>query len=219
MGFSKKEELEKLRKKIIDTLDCPLKKSANNLVFGKGNPDAPILFIGEAPGEQEDLQGLPFVGAAGKQLDKLLHSIGLTLDGCYVANVLKYRPPNNRNPTPDEIKRHTPYLVEQIKIIRPTIIATLGNFSTKFVLSKFDCDKMDTIPGIVSLHGKARDLEIDGLKFTVVPLFHPAAVLYKPGWLSSLQEDFLKMKEIIDSANNGTMEPETPKKNKLTDFF
>jgi uracil-DNA glycosylase len=198
---SKKDKLEKVRQQILLDMDCPLKKTANNLVFGKGNPDAPILFIGEAPGEKEDLQGIPFVGAAGKQLDKLLHLIGLDLDSCYVANILKYRPPENRNPLPDEIRRHTPYLVEQIKIIKPAIIATLGNFSTKFVLAKFDCDKMDKIPGITSLHGVSKDLEIDGMHFTVVPLFHPAAVLYKPGWLISLKEDFYKMKEIIEKNN------------------
>lgn len=216
----KQSQLDIVRKKILSNLDCPLKKTAHNLVFGKGNPNAPILFIGEAPGEQEDLQGLPFVGAAGKQLDKLLSSIGLTLDDCYVANILKYRPPNNRNPEISEIKSHTPYLIEQIKIIRPTIIATLGNFSTKFVLAKFDVDKMDKIPGITSLHGKPKEILIDDLEFTVVPLYHPAATLYKPGWLVDLKNDFLSMKNIIDkSVNNKNSSQITPKKNKLTDFF
>src|SRR3989344_3568304 len=126
--MTKETALNEIRKKILSDMTCPLKDAATNLVFGKGNPNAPILFIGEAPGEQEDKQGLPFVGAAGKQLDRLLHTIGLTLDDVYIANILKYRPPNNRNPTVDEIRRHTPYLIDQIKIINPRIIATLGNF-------------------------------------------------------------------------------------------
>ena len=193
----KEVQLERVKKDILKNLECPLKKTATNLVFGKGNPDAPILFIGEAPGEKEDLEGYPFVGAAGKQLDKLLNSINLTLDDVYIANILKYRPPENRNPSVEEIRSHTPYLIEQIKIIRPKIIATLGNFSTKFVLAKFDVDKMKSIKGISTLHGQPIEVQIDNLSFTVVPLFHPAAILYRPKWRTSLEQDFLKMKEII----------------------
>src|SRR3989338_3722651 len=111
MTQSVEDQLEHIREKIVRELRCPLKDAAHNLVFGKGNPHAQILFIGEAPVEQEDLQGLPFVGAAGKELDKLLHSIGLKLDEVYIANILKYRPPNNRNPNIEEIKSHTPYLI------------------------------------------------------------------------------------------------------------
>src|SRR3989344_5830412 len=107
--MSKIEELEQIKQSILTNLSCPLKDSAHNLVFGKGNPDAPILFIGEAPGEQEDIQGVPFVGRAGQELDKLLRSIGLTLEQVYIANILKYRPPNNRAPAMDEIRRHTPF--------------------------------------------------------------------------------------------------------------
>lgn len=189
--------LSLLKKEIEDKLVCPLKDSAHNLVFGKGNPDAKIMFIGEAPGEQEDLQGIPFVGAAGRELDKLLSSIGLSLDDVYIANILKYRPPGNRDPLKDEIERHTPFLVEQIKIIKPRIIATLGNYSTKFVLSDFKVEDMKKIGGISFLHGKHVSKNIDGFEFVVVPLYHPAAMLYKPSIRGDLEKDFLGMKEII----------------------
>lgn len=194
---SKEEQLENVRQKILKEMVCPLKDAATNLVFGKGNPDAPILFIGEAPGEQEDKQGIPFVGAAGKQLDKLLSSINLSLSDVYIANILKYRPPNNRDPNPDEITRHTPYLIEQIKIIKPKIIATLGNYSTKFVLADFKVEGMKSIGGVSFLHGKPVDKEIDGLSFKVVPLYHPAAMLYKPTLRADLEKDFLEMGKII----------------------
>lgn len=186
-----------LRERILSEMDCPLKASAHNLVFGKGNPDASIIFIGEAPGEQEDLQGVPFVGAAGKQLDRLLALINLSLDDVYIANILKYRPPGNRDPAVDEIQRHTPYLVEQIKIIKPCIIATLGNYSTKFVLADFKVEEMKKIGGISFLHGKHIKKSIDGFEFFVVPLYHPAAMLYKPSLRIELEKDFLGMNEII----------------------
>ncbi len=195
---SSNHKLELLRKRILNELDCPLKVTTHNLVFGKGNPCAKIMFIGEAPGENEDLQGIPFVGAAGKQLDKLLSLIGLTLDDVYIANILKYRPPNNRDPTNEEIERHTPFLVEQIKIIKPRIVATLGNYSTKFVLANFNVEGMKKIGGISFLHGKHVEKEIDDLKFVVVPLYHPAAMLYKPSIRTDLETDFLGMKSIIE---------------------
>jgi DNA polymerase len=204
--MTKQDELDKVRQKILDELKCPLKDAATNMVFGKGNPDAYIMFIGEAPGEKEDLQGIPFVGAAGKQLDKLLNSIGLTLDDCYIANILKYRPPENRDPANDEIERHTPYLVEQIKIIKPKIIATLGNFSTKFVLSRFVIKDMRKIAGVSALHGKVEHVEVDGMKFTVIPLYHPAAMLYKPSIREDLEKDFLKMGEYLE-VNHGYKVP------------
>ncbi|HYD02900.1 MAG TPA: uracil-DNA glycosylase [Alphaproteobacteria bacterium] len=195
--MDKIKELEKIKQDILDDMKCPLKDSAKNLVFGKGNPDASILFIGEAPGAKEDELGIPFVGAAGKELDKLLNSIGLTLDDVYIANILKYRPPENRDPNIEEITRHTPYLIRQIKVIKPAIICTLGNYSTKFVLASFDVSKMNSIAGITKLHGKANDLLIDGMNFKVIPLYHPAAMLYNPNLRSVLAEDFLTMGEIL----------------------
>ncbi|MBI2139314.1 uracil-DNA glycosylase [Candidatus Woesearchaeota archaeon] len=190
--------LESLKKR-ISGLELPLKQSAKNLVFGKGNPDAKLMFIGEAPGEQEDIQGLPFVGAAGKELDKLLRSIGLSIDAAYIANILKYRPPMNRSPNPEEIKAHTPFLVEQIKILSPRIIITLGNFSTKFVLGGFDPDKMGAVDGITKLHGKEFTVALDGQNHLVVPLFHPAAMLHNPQLRPLLEEDFKKLKLILES--------------------
>jgi len=191
-------ELESIKQKILTEMNCPLKDAAKNLVFGKGNPDAEILFIGEAPGEKEDEQGIPFVGSAGKELDKLLHSINLTLDEVYIANILKYRPPNNRDPAVDEIYRHTPYLIEQIKIIRPKIICTLGNYSTKFVLASFNIPNMKNIDGIAKIHGKIHHVQIDDMNFIVIPLYHPAAMLYNPILRSTLQQDFLGMQKILE---------------------
>ncbi|MFW6231155.1 MAG: uracil-DNA glycosylase family protein [Nanoarchaeota archaeon] len=190
------EELDALQQKTAEA-DLPLKETATNIVFGKGNPDAKILFIGEAPGEKEDLQGYPFVGAAGKQLDKLLKSIGLGIEDVYIANILKYRPPKNRDPNPEEIKAHTPYLIEQVKIIKPKVIATLGNYATKFVLAHFSPDGMKTIGGISGLHGKAKQMSVDGLDFFVIPLYHPAAMLYRPQLREVLEEDFRVMAETI----------------------
>ena len=115
--------------------DIPLKAGATNLVFGKGSPDAEILFVGEAPGNKEDLQGMPFVGAAGKNLDKLLAGVGLSLENVYIANILKYRPPENRAPNNEEIKAHTPWLIDQIKVLRPKVVCSLGNYATKFFLA------------------------------------------------------------------------------------
>jgi len=194
-----KNSLEQIKQKILSNMKCPLKDAATNLVFGKGNPNAKIMFIGEAPGQKEDEQGIPFVGAAGRELDKLLNSINLKLDDIYIANILKYRPPNNRDPTTEEIERHTPYLIEQIKVIKPTIIATLGNYSTKFVLASFKVEDMKKIGGITSLHGKKINMNIQGETFIVVPLYHPAAMLYKPALRKVLEEDFQVMQKIIEN--------------------
>jgi uracil-DNA glycosylase len=195
--MNKIKELESVKNKILNEMQCPLKDAAKNLVFGKGNPDASIMFIGEAPGAQEDEQGIPFVGSAGKELDKLLRSINLTLDDVYIANILKYRPPENRDPAIDEIYRHTPYLIEQIKIIKPKIICTLGNYSTKFVLAQFNIPNMKKISGITTLHGQPNNLNIEGMDFMVIPLYHPAAMLYNPKLRPILGQDFLEMGKIL----------------------
>lgn len=187
----------------VAAADLPLKGSAKNLVFGKGNPDAEILFIGEAPGAKEDEQGVPFVGAAGRELDKLLRSIGLTLDDVYIGNILKYRPPNNRDPLLEEIRAHTPYLIEQIRIIRPKVVCTLGNFATKFVLARFEVDGMKSVEGITRLHGKPVRVDADGLSFTVVPLYHPAAILYNPKLRKELEEDVLTLGKMLGKPQAG----------------
>jgi len=153
-------------------------KNCTNIVVGKGNLNADILFVGEAPGRNEDLQGEPFVGVAGKNLDKFLEKVGLSLDKVYVANILKCRPPENRDPTPEEIKIHTPWLLKQIKEIRPKVVCSLGNYATKFFMAKGNVDIMKNQQGITSLHGKVQEISMNGIKFKLIPLFHPAAIIY-----------------------------------------
>ncbi|MBI4140126.1 uracil-DNA glycosylase [Candidatus Woesearchaeota archaeon] len=193
----KNEALASVKKKIIAEMVCPLKDAATNIVFGKGNPNAEILFIGEAPGRNEDLQGEPFVGAAGKQLDELLKIIGLELKDVYIANILKYRPPENRAPTKEEIIRHTPYLVEQIRIIGPKIIITLGNYATKFVLAGFDPEKMKHVGGITHLHGIPVERTVYGKKYSIIPMYHPAAMLYNGALRGIIVEDFRRAEEYL----------------------
>jgi uracil-DNA glycosylase len=164
-------------------------KDCTNVVVGKGNENADILFVGEAPGRNEDEQGIPFCGAAGKNLDKLLANVGLSLDDVYVANILKCRPPENRDPLPEEIKAHTPWLLKQIKDMKPGVVCSLGNYATKFFLSLGDVDKMKDQPGITQVHGKVREVEIDGLKIKLIPLFHPAAIIYNRTKLTPLWEE------------------------------
>ncbi len=190
-------KLELLKNKLLNELDCPLKDNSTNLVFGKGNPNAQIMFIGEAPGEKEDLSGVPFVGRAGKELDKLLSKINLSIDEVYIANILKYRPPKNRDPKPDEIIKHTPYLIEQIKIIKPKVISTLGNYSTKFILSNFNYNEMKKVEGIQNLHGIKHNMNINGIETIIVPLYHPAAMLYRPKLREDAEEDFKTIAKII----------------------
>jgi len=140
----------------------------------------------------------PFVGAAGKELDKLLQKIGLTLDEVYIANILKYRPPQNRDPSMDEIKAHTPFLIKQILAINPKIICTLGNFSTKFILGDFSADGMKKVSGISSIHGKVHKVTFNNKEFIVIPLYHPAAMLYNPKLRGVLADDFLLMGKLLE---------------------
>ena len=196
--MAKQEDLDEVRKR-AENAGLPLKEG-HNMVFGKGNPEASVMFIGEAPGEKEDIEGLPFVGSSGRELDKLLMSIGLSLNDIYIANILKYRPPENRNPSHDEICTHTPYLIEQVKIIKPRVIVTLGNFSTKFVLGGFSPDEMKRIEGITALHGKLKKIILDYRTFDVIPMYHPAAVLYNPRLRDELKADFAFLGKIIGRA-------------------
>ena len=196
--MSKEDELENLEKFTKENLNDNLSKTATNLVFGKGNSNSEILFIGEAPGREEDIKGIPFVGRAGLELDKMLKKINLNLEKCYIANILKYRPPNNRDPQEEEIKEHTPYLIKQIEIIEPKIIVTLGNFSTKFILSKFNIKDMSKIKGVGVLHGKIHTIEIKNKNYRVMPMFHPAAILYNPILRGQFSEDFEKLKNSLE---------------------
>ncbi|PIN93998.1 uracil-DNA glycosylase [Candidatus Pacearchaeota archaeon CG10_big_fil_rev_8_21_14_0_10_31_24] len=178
-------------------LDLPLKEGSTNLVFGKGNENADILFVGEAPGRNEDLEGLPFVGAAGKNLDKMLAKVGLSLDDIYIANILKYRPPENRDPNSEEIKAHTPWLIEQIRVMKPKVVCSLGNYATKFFLAGLNPDKMKEQLGITQVHGKVRVIEFEGITFNLIPLFHPAAIIYNPSLIPKWEEDMEIVKKEI----------------------
>ena len=176
-------------------------KSCKNVVVGKGNENAEILFVGEAPGRNEDEQGLPFVGAAGKNLDKLLGEVGLSLKDIYVTNILKCRPPENRAPLPAEIKAHTPWLLKQIKDMKPKVVCSLGNYATKFFLALGDVDLMGKQPGITQVHGKAKNIEIEGLNLKLIPLFHPAAIIYNRALIAEWEKDMEIVKKEISQKN------------------
>jgi uracil-DNA glycosylase family 4 len=179
----------------------PLFRDCTNIVVGDGDLSADIMFVGEAPGRNEDLQGVPFCGAAGKNLDKLLENVGLKREDIYIANILKCRPPENRDPLPEEIEAHTPWLLKQIKEIRPKVVCSLGNYSTKFFLAKGNVDEMKKMPGISLVHGEAREITFRGatgngqqaegedITFTLIPLFHPAAIIYNRTKLTPLWEE------------------------------
>ncbi len=166
----------------------PLRETATNLVFGEGPADALVYFLGEAPGRFEDLSGRPFVGRAGKLLEELLESIGLTRDQVYITSVLRYRPPQNRDPKPEEIAAFAPFVDEEIKIISPKVIVTLGRFS----LNKFLPDKK-----IGEVHGQVFDINFQGLKLKVIPMYHPAAGLRRKEILEILKKDFLVIKTYL----------------------
>ncbi len=166
---------------------CILGDTRTNVVPGAGNPRAKVMFIGEAPGKNEDLQGKPFVGAAGNLLSQLLERIGLKREDIYIANILKCRPPRNRDPRPEEIEACTPWLREQIKAVHPTVLVTMGNFSTKFVLQ--------TTTGITRLRGQVRTTG----PFRVIPTFHPAAAIYDRSKISALEADFDLIRALLDA--------------------
>ena len=168
---------------------CPLHQSRTNVVFGAGNADAELMFIGEAPGANEDRLGLPFVGQAGKLLDKLLGEIGLERQDVFIANVLKCRPPDNRDPQPREIEACQDYLRRQVDLIEPTVICTLGNFSTKLL-------RADST-GISRLHGRDEVRIIGSRAVRLYPLYHPAAALYTPSMLETLRTDFQRLPGLL----------------------
>ena len=170
--------LEEIAAQVAACHYCPLGDTRTNPVVGVGNPHARVLFIGEAPGKNEDLQGEPFVGAAGKYLNELLALAGLTREEIYIANVLKCRPPSNRNPQPEEIEQCAPFLREQTRTINPDYIVTMGNFATHFILK--------TEIGITRLHGVLKQTG----KFKVFPVYHPAAAIYDRSKRTALEEDF-----------------------------
>lgn len=192
-------DVEKLAK---DTDIC---RQCKNVVVGKGNPKASIMFIGEAPGKNEDEQGLPFVGAAGKRLDSLLEQVGLSIGDIYIANILKCRPPRNRDPLPEEIRAHTPWLVKQIKDIKPKVICSLGNYATKFFLAGGDVDQMASQSGITSVHGKVRIINFEGMAIKLIPLFHPAAIIYNQKLIPLWEKDMEIVKKEVKEIQQKTL--------------
>ncbi|WP_058270885.1 uracil-DNA glycosylase [Olsenella massiliensis] len=169
--------LDEIRAVMGDCLRCELGQTRTNIVFGVGNPHARVMFIGEGPGRNEDLQGEPFVGAAGHKLDELLSVAELTRDEVYIANVVKCRPPGNRNPKPGEIEACSPFLREQVRSVWPDMIVTLGNFASQWLLK--------TERGVTKLRGALYQVG----HFVVCPTFHPAACIYHADWLPLLRED------------------------------
>jgi DNA polymerase len=166
-----------------------LAATRKTVVFGAGNADAELMFVGEAPGASEDEQGLPFVGRAGRLLDQLLEEIGLERKKVWICNVLKCRPPGNRDPQPLEIENCQEYLLRQVELIQPTVICTLGNFSTKLL--------RDDPTGITRLHGHPEVLLIGSRAVRLYPIYHPAAALYTPRMLQTLREDFAQIPELL----------------------
>ena len=183
--------LEQIRAEVEACHRCPLAGGRTQTVFGVGNPTARVLIVGEAPGKNEDLQGEPFVGAAGKFLNELLGIAGLRREDVFIANVLKCRPPGNRDPRPEEIELCTPFLREQTRTINPEFIVTLGNFSTKFILK--------TEVGITRLHGT---LQRAG-RFKGFPIFHPAAALYDGSKREALENDFATLGQLLREGDSG----------------
>lgn len=188
--------LDQIKADIIQRGICPhLAKEATQLVFGDGNPNAEIVFIGEAPGKNEDIQGKPFVGAAGKFLNEMLSQIGLVREDVYITNIVKYRPPNNRDPLPDEKKAFLPFLQAQLEVIQPKIVVTLGRHSMNCFLPDLQISKV---------HGEAKRIKIkmkqsdDVLPLVILPLFHPAAALYNGGMRQTLIDDFTAIPRIIE---------------------
>lgn len=176
--------LNDLAQEIITNNVTPeLKKQATQLVMGAGNPNADIVFIGEAPGKNEDEQGLPFVGAAGKFLNEMLAAAGMNRDDVYITNIVKYRPPNNRDPEPDEKKAFWPYLLSQLEIINPKVVITLGRHSGGYFIPDLR---------ISADHGHPCKVKYHAQEFLVIPLYHPAAALYNGGMRQTLIDDFLK---------------------------
>jgi DNA polymerase len=171
---------------------CALSQGRTQVVFGSGSPDADLMFVGEAPGFHEDQQGVPFVGQAGKLLDKLLGGIGLTRADVFVANVLKCRPPGNRDPLPEEIAACEPHLFRQIELIEPKLVATLGNFATKLLSGR--------PAGITRVHGQEQEVTLGTRTVHLYPIYHPAAALYTPSMLKVLEEDFARIPALLERA-------------------
>ena len=185
----RREQLKAVYEEARSCVACQLHQTRTQVVFGAGNADADLMFVGEAPGANEDRMGLPFVGQAGKLLDRLLGEIGLERRDVFICNTLKCRPPDNRDPQPHEIATCQGYLFRQLELIEPTVVCTLGNFATKLL-------RGDTT-GISRLHGQVEVRTVGPRAVRLLPLFHPAAALYTPSNLETLRADFAKIPELL----------------------
>jgi DNA polymerase len=179
---------------------CPLHETRTKVVFGAGNSDADLMFVGEAPGAEEDRQGLPFVGRAGGLLTQLLEEIALKREDVFIANTLKCRPPGNRDPRPLEIETCNPYLQQQVELIQPRVIATLGNFATKLLTGNR--------AGITKVRGTPQVHELGGITVFLMPLLHPAAALRTPSLVETLREDFAKLPALLQQEPPGRRVPD-----------
>lgn len=177
------------REEVAVCVRCALSAGRTTVVLGAGDPDADLMFVGEAPGYHEDQQGVPFVGQAGKLLTRLLEGIGIARDEVFIANVLKCRPPDNRDPRPEEIAACEPHLFRQIRLIRPRVVCTLGNFATRLLSGRPE--------GITRVHGRELPITLGGEPVLLYPLFHPAAALYARATLATLEEDFARIPALL----------------------
>jgi DNA polymerase len=182
-------ELRAFADEVAGCTRCALAQGRTQVVFGSGDPEADLMFVGEAPGFHEDKQGVPFVGAAGKLLEQLLAEIGLTREQVYICNTLKCRPPGNRDPLPDEVESCESHLWRQIELIEPRVVSTLGNFATKLLSGK--------PTGITRVHGQEQETTLGGRRVLLYPLYHPAAALYTPRMLDVLRSDFARLPELL----------------------
>jgi uracil-DNA glycosylase len=182
-------QLASFKEQVSACTSCRLAETRTQVVFGSGNPDAELMFVGEAPGFHEDQQGVPFVGAAGKLLERLLGEIGLSRQDVFIANVLKCRPPGNRDPMADEIEACQSHLFRQIELIEPRVVATLGNFATKLLTGD--------PTGITRVHGQVQELTLGSRDVLLYPIYHPAAALYTGSMLGVLEEDFRRIPALL----------------------
>lgn len=187
---ARRERLVEVYREASECTLCPLARTRTNVVFGAGDADADLMFIGEAPGAEEDRLGLPFVGRAGGLLNELLEEIGLSREEVFVSNTLKCRPPGNRDPQPIEIETCRPYLLQQVELIQPKVIATLGNFATKLITAN--------PTGITRVRGKPQTHTLGERTVQVFPILHPAAILRNPGQRPLMQEDFAALRKLLE---------------------
>jgi DNA polymerase len=196
----RREQLVELYREARPCTRCALAEGRTQVVFGAGHADAGLMFVGEAPGFHEDQQGLPFVGRAGQLLEELLGGIGLAREDVFICNVLKCRPPGNRDPQPDEIEACRPYLDRQIELVAPRVVATLGNFATKLLTR--------SSAGITRVHGESQRHEIGGRELLVMPLFHPAAALRTPSVKQQLADDIARLPALLRESASAPDPPE-----------